>query len=184
MNEMGEKNRYIALISEDGVAALRKLIGVEIATILTTTVDVYDVLVTAPHFSIPLRDDRYIIMENDWDVTPEERFDICQMMVSIAASPKNIAVGEVEGVECLLPPVTRIHIRPPSGITRIEIYTTDRDARREAVSYDSAVVFRLSDGRGLAIAPEASAWELVEYTEEPSEIKRYTTHSSLRVKLE
>jgi hypothetical protein len=178
---------FEAKISQEGISALRKLLGVNVCRIFSPGLDVYDHLLSTPSLSIPVDGNGYVIVENSWMETPKEYIDYWQISVHSSQQPKDIKVATVEGIENVMQfPVSSINLQQASHIVRIYIYEAEWEDPEceESVLYDKGVVFEREDGSRFCIMANESIADLLEFTKDEEEIERLIQESRCRIKLE
>jgi hypothetical protein len=152
-------HNYSAQISENGLAVLRSMIGLTVATVYASRLDVSAQHLTAPAFSIPVFSktsghctNRYVVIRCDWSETPHTMSDYWRMSVSDKGAPYGI---QVNSDHALIAPCS-IQFYHAAPIERIQVYQFEASAGDEQcleiVTYDQAIHFQSANGRSFCIA--------------------------------
>ena len=184
---MANTQLYEARISEEGILALRKLLGVSVSQLISPALEVYGHFISSPSFSISLGDNGYLVIENSWLETPKEYIDYWSISARYSDLPKDIKVEMVEGIENVMQfPVSSVHIQPASRIIKISIYEakwSDSECE-ESVIYDQAVVFQQEEGKRFCIMANQSIADLLDFTNHEEEIKAIIGEIACRKEIE
>ena len=84
---------FEARIADEGIAALRGMIGLAPQQLFSPGVTVEDDFIYSPSFSIPADGQCWLIIENSWLETAKEYIDYYQISVSSSPKPKDISIG-------------------------------------------------------------------------------------------
>ncbi len=155
-----------ARLSEQSVAALHTLIGVPVHQIFSPGVDVWDSYVSSPHYSIPVGNQGWVVIENIWHETPAEYLNYFQLKTRHSKAPKGISTGKVKYIgEGLKYPLSSVHMASLSPIVRIGVheYTFSNRRYEDSVAYGRGIVFHRADGSKFAIWAQDSIAELMEF---------------------
>jgi hypothetical protein len=184
---MANNEVYEARISDEGLAALRVMIGRSPQQLFSPALDVEDDYVMSTSLSIPTGDEGWLIIENTWLETPKDYADYYQLSITLSPTPKDIAVGSAEHIGKVLNfPVSSISISPPSPIVKITIHeeTWSHPECTESVVYDRAIIFWHADGRTFSISTHDSIADLLDFTKNPDHVQSFTDTCPCRVTIE
>ena len=84
---------FEARIADEGIAALRGMIGLAPQQLFSPGVTVEDDFIYSPSFSIPADGQCWLIIENSWLETAKEYIDYYQISASSSPKPKDISIG-------------------------------------------------------------------------------------------
>lgn len=177
---------YEARISEEGISALRKLLGVSIYQLFSPALEVHDRFITSPNFSLPLCGNEYLIMQNSWLETPKEYIDYWSISAHCSTLPKDIKVVMEEKGQVIVHPVSCIYLLPASRIVKISIYEakwSDSECE-ESVVYDHAVVFHPENGIRFCIMANQSIADLLDFTNHAEAIELIVQGHTCRKEIE
>lgn len=142
---MADSQLFEARITDEGISALRGMVGLSPQQVFSPGVEVEDEFISSPSYSIPMENQGWLIIENAWLGTPKEYIDYYRLSVYSAPKPKDINVGSEEHIgEVLNFPLSTISISAPSPIMKICIYedSWSDPEREESVAYDRAIIFQ------------------------------------------
>ena len=176
MLEVG-RLRYGYVIPEEDASILRSMLkNRRISALLTPSASIYSEFVIAPHFSVQLERDSYIVFENLGSSTPSHGIEYSEININQSHIPKEIAVGRTpSGDTYHKRPLSLIYLfynhKITEEIVSITIHDfTDGDVG-EDVHCDVALVFWLDSGRRFAISAQTHGFRHLEYTCKEERIK-------------
>jgi hypothetical protein len=135
------------------------MIGLTVATVYASCLQVSGQHLTAPAFSIPVSSDasgrwihRYVVIRCDWFETPHTLTDYWRIFVSDEAAPQGIETDSAQGI--VAPCTIKFYHATP--ITMIDVYQFEGSAGDaeclEIALYDQAIHFQSANGRSFCIA--------------------------------
>jgi hypothetical protein len=158
-------------ITKEGLTTLRQIIGLSPHQIFSPGIDVNDVFISSPNYSIPLKSKRknfgWLNIEIEWFETPKELLDYYRISVNLSDKPKDIKVISDEHYKEILNfPLSSISTYSPSLISKITIHEeTWQDAEcEESIAYDRAIIFHREDESRFSISASDTMADLLEYT--------------------
>ena len=179
----GERTIYTAHLQEDDLDALRRLLGVGIYEIFSSSLEADRMLLTAPSFSFRLGRDSWVVVRSDSLETPTEWLDYFRLSVSLKSRPDGI---EVAGDGALMEP-SHILLVPGSKVVRIEVLSIEDPQDGigvERVKYDHGIRFYREDGRDFCVTAQRSIAEQIHFTEEPATMAKLLGECFVRLKIE
>ena len=179
---MTETRFFETRISEEGISALRRLLGITVSQIVSPGLDVDDPFTSSPSFSIPLGEKEYLIIENKWLETPNEYIDYYQITVHVSAKPKDIKVSAGGNLHF---PLSSISMRLPSPIVKIDVHEDSRSnpEGEESVAYDRAIIFYLADRIRFSISAHDSAADLLDFTKDEEKVREFVNGYPCRISI-
>jgi hypothetical protein len=156
---MGEPENVETIYAQMGtqdLEALRSTVGESPLEIFAPSIEVSNLWCAAQSFSIRLGE-RYLVIESDWNETPREILNYFTLRVTLSIQPKGIPRTFRDGRWILAEPVSAISLGPPkSPVKAIKILENVEVGKREAVRYDSGLIFGLEDNRRFAVTTRQS----------------------------
>lgn len=184
---MADTLLFEARITDEGISALRGVLGLSPQQVFSPGVEVEDEFVSSPSYSIPMENRGWLIIENAWLETPKDYIDYYRLSVHSSPKPKDISVGSKEHIgEVLNFPLSSISIGPPSPIVKIGIYEagwSDPEGE-ESVAYDRALIFHRADGGRFAISTHDSIADLLDFTKVEQRVQEFIDSCRCRVSIE
>ena len=181
------KQFFEARQSDQSVAALRTLVGIPVSQIFSPGVDVWDSYVSSPHYSIPVENQGWVVIENIWRETPAEYLNYFQLKARHSKTPKGISTGKAKYIgEVLKYPISSVHIASLSPVVRIGVheYTFSNRRYEDSVAYDRGIVFHRADGSKFAIWAQDSIAELMELSKHRGRVNAFMKKHPCRVCVE
>jgi hypothetical protein len=178
---------FEARITDEGVAALRGMLGLAPQELFSPSLTVDDDFIYSPSFSVPKEGKGWLIIENSWLETPKDYIDYYQIGVSASSKPKDISVGSAEHIgEVLNPPVSSISLGLASPIKRITIHqevASHSDSVESAV-YDRAIIFHRADGLMFSISADDTIADLLGFTKMRDKVQEFIDNCECRMNIE
>jgi len=174
-------------LTDESVAALRRLLGRVIHTIYTPNLDAAGAHLAAWTLSMLLDKDSFMNFSCEWFETPHFLNDSWQITVAEARSPLKITVNESGA---LIAPCT-ISMYKAKPISKIEIFAftnaADNEGIEETVNYDQAILFTCDGARPFCIGCMLNGPGIATYlrfSEYPEVIQEIVDGSTVRLVLE
>ena len=176
------KATYSAHLGEDDINALKRLLGVGVCEIFSSSLEADRMLLTAPSFSFRLDSPTWVVVRSEWLETPGEWLDYYRLSVKVCPTPDGIKVAE-DGA--LVEP-SHILLVPSSNISAIEVLSLEDPSDgpgTERTTYDRAIRFFRGDGRHFCMAAQTSIAEQVHFSEDPVTITKLLDGCSVRLRI-
>ena len=173
---------YSALLGEDDLTALKKLSGVGVYEIFSSSLEADRMLLTAPSFSVRLDSREWVVVRSECLETPGEWLDYYRLSVKVCDDPDGI---EVAGDGALIEP-SHILLVPSSNISSIEVLSLQDPCDgpgTERTAYDRAIRFFREDGRHFCIAAQTSIAEQVHFSEDPVTVAKLLDGCTVRLRI-
>ena len=181
------KKAFERRIDSDSENILRKCVGRQINSILAGGFEVSTVYrrIQSTDVSIPVDDESYLIIGNDWYETPIHAVNFFQLSMRLSDHPKDIETKKIlEGVKKTRPQVafdtdlenmlaskkglmlypnhSQLHLRERAPIKSIAILERSCEEEKESVVYDCGVMFTMSTSERICIVVQDSIAGLFE----------------------
>lgn len=148
-------NQIAQHLDRKSKAALALLSGCRLQTLMSASSDIQvgSAVIEVLSVSIQLDKRRFIVIESDWDETPEEWMNFHTLSVRISETPKNIRYASS-------PPSNEgnyhfdhfsLHLGAESPVATIEVLEATVVGERESVVYDAGLLITRQDGLKVAI---------------------------------
>jgi hypothetical protein len=184
---MDQTQVYEARIADEGIAALRGMLGLAPQELFSPSLTVDDDFIYSLSFSIPKEGKGWLIIENSWLETPKDYIDYYQIGVSASSIPKDVSVGSAEHIgEVLKLPVSSISLGLASPIKRITIHqeVSSNSECVESAVYDRAIIFYRADGLIFSISAHDSIADLLDFTKTRDKVQEFIDNCECRMKIE
>jgi hypothetical protein len=179
---------FEARISEEGISALHEMLGLTSQQIFSPAIEVENDFISSPNYSIQMKNRDWLIFEDTWLETPEERIDYHRISVYLSLKPKdiNIRYDDKLGVDVLEFPLSSILIISPSPIVKINILEDSWSAPecKESVLYDKAIIFHRENGSRFSISAKDTIGDLLEFTKNEMRMQEFVDDCKCRVTIE
>ena len=176
---------YRQKLSKESEAAIEKLVGRDINSILSPWCDLHynSSIIELSHLSIQLGPREFFILENDWDDTPIEYHDYYFLEASIKPQPLDIKVKD-EGNKSFTFIVSHMTLRlgGNSKVIKVSILEDEYKGSKETVLYDAGLVIEQENGNKIAIVRQESISGFLEIAQSNNDIDLLTKNLRIRCK--
>ena len=143
---------HVSRIDENGLAALRGLIGVSPYELYFPALDadLTGQVFTCPVLSMSLPENGFIVVTNEWLESREEDLDYWKLSVKHSDLPQNVRYDQEKNEFAY--PVSTLSFTPAKAIVRVEIYDAEETEDRDRVIYDETIVLQRNGSRPISFS--------------------------------
>lgn len=148
-------NQIAQHLDNESDKALALLVGCRLQTLMSESSDIQvgSTLIEVLSVSMQLDKRCFIVIESDWDETPQEWMNFHRLSVRISESPKNIRYDTAPsgtGGNYYFDHFS-LHFGAESPVATIEVLEATVEGERESVTYDAGLLITRQDGMKAAI---------------------------------
>ena len=153
-----------ARIDRESAAALKALLNRPVGTLLSPHADMRhgSSVIAVKHVSIPLAEDRFVVIECEWDETAAG-YDYCQLSARLTDQPKDI---ERRGRAWRH---FSFSLGASQTVAAVEVLEEQLLIEDQALRFDAGVRITLQDGMQITIARQESIAGLLEFAALPQD---------------
>ena len=165
-----------AKIDRESETALKALVNNSTGLLFSPHADIHygSSVIAVKHVSIPLDDDRFVVIECDWDETPEG-YDYYHLSARLADSPKDIE-NQRRAWKYL-----SLCFGAFQTAAAVEVLEAHFVFAEEAVRFDAGIRITLQDGIQIAIVCQESIAGLLEFAAMPEDNESLTDDLQTRL---
>jgi len=153
-------DKFEKKIDNESELAIKELAKASIQFIYSPSADVYfgSSIITVQNISIQIGRKKFVIIENDWDDTPEEWLDYYFLRARISDRPKDVTVkdsGYGLGLSYTMDHLS-FNLNNLKRVSSISILEYNYVGEKEEIRYDAGLAISLEDGSRISIVREES----------------------------
>ena len=153
-----------ASIDRESETALKALLNRPVGTLLSPHAEMRhgSSIIAVKHVSIPLAEDRFVIIECEWDETAKG-YDYCQLSARLADDPKNIEHRRQTWKHF------SFSLGASQTVAAVEVLEAELVGAKETLRFDAGIRITLQDGVQTAIVRQESIAGLLEFAALPED---------------
>ena len=179
MKEFGSR------ISVEGMSILESMLENGIQCLFSPSFEIHyksPQIITTRSISIPIERKKYVVIESDWEETPEDAIDFYFISVNLSEKPKGIKVTENNDHTDWIHhhPLSQLCLGAISKVQNIKVFEYEEIGEQEKVIFDSAIIIEREDGIKICITHEHSIKGELEVIFLNEEIERVRSQMKLK----
>ena len=153
-----------ARIDHESAAALKALLNSTVGTLLSPHAEMRhgSSIIAVKHVSIPLAEDRFVVIECEWDETAAG-YDYCQLSARLTEQPKDIERRRRAWKHF------SFSLGTSQAVAAVEVLEAELVGEKEALRFDAGIRITLQDGAQTAIVRQESIAGLLEFAALPED---------------